>query len=858
MTATDLAAARAAAEQGRLDAAQALVERALAAAPDDVAALHLAAQLALRGGRIPEAIGRLERAAALAPEAPAVLGDLGVAYRYARRDAEAARLFERAAAMAPGNGLAWHNLGMTRLALGELDRAEPALRRAIAIADQAISHGALGIVLDRSGRLADAVVSFRAAVARAPDAPDALRNLALALDRSGARDEALALLERAAALAPDRAALLLDLGAVASNAGALDRALAGFERALALDPRSAGAWHGIATVRSRRSDDAGARDAFARAVALDPAHGPATRGLANALALAGEAAQAHALLEAFVARAPGDAGVWVDLGSLKRQAGDRRAAAAALERALALDPQDADARVERGLLRSAAGDHAGAEADFRVALLRVPQRAGLHGDLATALYHQKRLDEAAAAAEQAVALDPALAAAFMNLGAIRNAQGRLAEAEAAQRRALALDPTLAAARSNLLLCLAYREDIEPATMLAEHRAWEEHHGRALRAQWTSHDNRRDPDRALTVGFVSADFNRHPVGFFVRGLFERLDARVAAPVCFAVAASASASAAAADDLTAALRAVVPRWVDAAALDDAALAARIRAEGVDILVDLAGHTAGNRLPVFARKPAPVQLTWAGYVGTTGLAAIDWLVADRFHVPPDLASDHVERVLRLPDGYVCYAPPAYAPAVAPLPDTVVFAAFHNPAKVGARAIALWARVLAAVPASRLLLKYKTMDSAANRDRLIAGFAGHGIAADRLAIEGAAPHDRLLARYGDCAIALDSLPYSGGLTTLEALWMGVPVVTLPGRIFASRHSLSHLSNAGYPELVARDEDDYVAIVRALAADRPRLAALRAGMRQRLATSPLLDHARFARGFEAALRHAWQAWCAG
>jgi predicted O-linked N-acetylglucosamine transferase (SPINDLY family) len=300
------------------------------------------------------------------------------------------------------------------------------------------------------------------------------------------------------------------------------------------------------------------------------------------------------------------------------------------------------------------------------------------------------------------------------------------------------------------------------------------------------------------------------------------------------------------------------VDAAALDDAALAARVRAEDIDILVDLAGHTAGNRLLAFARKPAPVQLTWAGYVGTTGLAAIDWLIADRFHVPPELEPDHVERVLRLPDGYVSYSPPAYAPPVAPLPDEIVFAAFHNPAKIGARAIALWARVLAAVPGSRLLLKYKTMDSAANRARLAAGFAAHGIAAERLVVEGASPHDRLLARYRDCAIGLDSLPYSGGLTTLEALWMGVPVVTLPGRIFASRHSLSHLCNAGLADLAAGDEAGYVAIARDLALDRARLAALRGTLRARLAASPLLDHARFARGFEAALRAAWRDWCAG
>jgi predicted O-linked N-acetylglucosamine transferase (SPINDLY family) len=266
------------------------------------------------------------------------------------------------------------------------------------------------------------------------------------------------------------------------------------------------------------------------------------------------------------------------------------------------------------------------------------------------------------------------------------------------------------------------------------------------------------------------------------------------------------------------------------------------------------------MFARKPAPVQLTWLGYVGTTGLQAIDYLIADRYHVPEGTESHFREKVLRLPDGYVCYEPPTGAPPVGPLPaqerGAVTLASFSNPAKITPPVIALWSEIMRRLPESRLLLQYAGFGDEANQRRYVERFAAHGVAPARLDLRGRVPHLELLARYDEVDIALDPFPYSGGLTTCEALWMGVPVVTCPGETFASRHSLSHLSNAGLPETIAHDHADYVERVVALAQDLPRLAALRAGLRERVATSPLCDGPRFAANLLALLRDAWRRWC--
>jgi predicted O-linked N-acetylglucosamine transferase (SPINDLY family) len=356
-----------------------------------------------------------------------------------------------------------------------------------------------------------------------------------------------------------------------------------------------------------------------------------------------------------------------------------------------------------------------------------------------------------------------------------------------------------------------------------------------------------------VGFVSPDFGRHPVGhFLIRGL-ENLDRGQCETVCYCDRIIK-------DDLTTRLQAATTIWRDVIGLNDEQLAEQIRADRIDILFDLAGHTAGNRLLVFARKPAPIQITWIGYEGTTGLEAIDYILADRYLIPAGKETFYREQVLRMPDGYVCYDPPAAAPEAGPLPAAkngcVRFASFNNLAKITPRVVEVWAKVLDRVPQSRLLLKYRGLGGKSVRERYLAMFTAFGVDPSRLEFAPPSDYAEYLAAYRQVDIALDPFPFGGGITTCDALWMGVPVVTCPGETFASRHGLSHLANVGLTDTIARDLDEYVALAVGLAGDLPRLATLRAGLRERMACSPLCDGKRFAEHFAEVLGGAWRQWC--
>ncbi|MBV8749327.1 MAG: hypothetical protein JO103_06410, partial [Candidatus Eremiobacteraeota bacterium] len=422
-------------------------------------------------------------------------------------------------------------------------------------------------------------------------------------------------------------------------------------------------------------------------------------------------------------------------------------------------------------------------------------------------------------------------------------------------RALALKPDYAEVRSNLLVLLNYDPTIDDAGLLAAHRDYDRHVTGPLAAAARPHVNDRAPDRPLRVGYVSGDFARHPGGYFIAAVLAAHDRGAVEAYCYSGRAIE-------DDLTAQIRGHAAAWRSTIGVRDDDLAAQIRDDKIDILVDLSGHTAGNRLPVFGRKPAPVQVAWLGYFNTTGVAAIDYVLMDAATVPPGAEQWFSERVVRLPDGRFCYAPPDFAPPVAPLPAAsrgqVAFGSFNNLSKVTPEVIALWSRVLGAVPGSRLVLKWKSLADAAECARLRQAFAAHGIDPGRLDLRGRSPHAEMLAEYGDVDIALDPFPFCGGLTSCEALWMGVPIFTLPGSRAVSRQTLGFLAQIGLAELSAETPERYVEIAAGLAGDLDRLATLRGGLRDRMASSPLCDGARFARGLEAAYRAMWRDWCQG
>ncbi len=426
------------------------------------------------------------------------------------------------------------------------------------------------------------------------------------------------------------------------------------------------------------------------------------------------------------------------------------------------------------------------------------------------------------------------------------------EAVGVARRAIALAPHAGLPRRALCNTLPYSDGITGATMLSALRDCAE---RLPRAALGAFANDRDPERKLTVGLLSGTLKTHPVGWLTVAGIETLDPARFAVICLVQ------NAVHADPIARRFRTAAQDWVDVDALDDVALATRARDLGIDVLIDLGGYGDAARMAACAHRLAPVQVKWVGMQNhSTGLPEIDWFITDRWETPPELEHVYSERLLRLPDGYVCYSPPGYAPDIGPLPALanghVTFGCFNNLAKITPRVIATWAEVLHRVPRSRLVLKTHQFQDRPTADRVRAAFAGHGIDAGRVEQRGSSPHRAFMGEYGQIDIVLDPFPYSGGLTTCEALWMGVPTVTLPGEIFASRHSMSHLSNVGLTDWVARDEPDYVALAVAKATDLPALAALRAGLRPRMKASPLCDAPRFGRNLGAALRHAWRAWC--
>lgn len=637
--------------------------------------------------------------------------------------------------------------------------------------------------------------------------------------------------------------------------GRLGEAEANCRRVLADGSDSAAAHHLLGLARLLANDPSAALAEIGRAAALEPNISRYHSDLSLALMELGCAAEAAAAARRALALEPHSAPAHNNLARALIELGDLEGAIAHLRTALALDGALAAAQCNLGRALADQDDLEGAATALEAALRLDPHLAEAHYNLASVREAGGHLADAARGYQRAIEIRPTLVAAYSNLAVLLQDHGRVEEAIQILMLAEQIDPQHAVAGSNRLMCEQYRSGVSASRLKELHQGWDRRHGSGgfgLRAVAATP---REPERRLRLGFVSADLGRHPVGYFVAALFDHLDREAADVVCYSDRRRR-------DAMTERLAGAATLWHDTAGIDDHALARRIGVDGIDILIDLAGHTAGNRLCCFAGRAAPLQASWAGYVGTTGLAAMDYLIADRFHVPPGRDEAFVERVIRLPDGYICYTPPEEAPAVAPLPAQdaghVTFGCFNNLAKIQPPVVARWAEILRRLPTSRLLLKTKAFGDPSTVRHFQALFAAEGIVPDRILCEGFSPPAELLATYGRIDIALDPFPYSGGLTTCEALWMGVPAVTVPGATFAGRHSFSHLSNLGLAESIAADGADYVATALRLAQDLQALACLRAGLRARMAASPLCDGRRFAAGFLTALRAAWRRHCRG
>jgi protein O-GlcNAc transferase len=757
---------------------------------------------------------------------------------------QAEALYREILAVEPGHADSYNLLGVLACQTGRNEAAEGLIAQAIALnPSEAAYHGNLGNALRNGGKLDAAIAAQRRALSLRPDFADAHSNLGNALKEKGELEEAIRCYRRAIAIKPDFVDAHVNLSQALRSRGNFEEAVASARRALAIRPDSLQASIQLSTalVMQGRSDDA--------------------------VACSREAVRRH----------PRSASAHFILGNLVNDLGLLDEASDSYGRAVALEPNFSLAHNNFGVVRMARGQRAAAIESYRNALAIDPDYAEAHSNLGNAWREEGRLGEAEACCREAARLKPDLAEAHNNLGTLLYELGRLDEAFAAYHEALrpmsvgderaageresggptggcdpvpALKAESARVLSNLLMTQHYDARISNPQLIAAARRYDDIFSDLPPAPAFSND--RTESRRLRVGYVSGDFRQHAIGYFLPSVLEAHDKTGYEAFCYNNHPKV-------DDWTRRLRGAADHWREIAGLSDAAAARVIRADGIDILIDLSGHTAKNRLALFALRPAPVQASWLGYFGSTGLKAMDYLLMDGFAVPPGEELLYPEAIVRLPHGRFCYAPPGYAPEPVDPPSLkrsyVTFGSFNHVAKIGDGVVRLWADVLNANPASRLILKWKAFDDEGVLARVRAAFSAHGVDAHRLELRGFSPHREMLEQYGEIDVALDPFPFGGGLTSCEALWMGVPVVTLPGDRPASRQTTGFFDNIGFREGLASSPSDYVARATALASNPKGLAELRHTLRARMAASPLCDGPRFARALEAAFQGMWRRW---
>jgi predicted O-linked N-acetylglucosamine transferase (SPINDLY family) len=597
-----------------------------------------------------------------------------------------------------------------------------------------------------------------------------------------------------------------------ADQGRLAEAIGCYEKALEINPLFAGAWNNLGIV-------------FKELGQLDKAISCYRRSLEQA---------------------PTFAGAWNNLGNAHKEQGSQEAAVTCYEKALSIVPDSVQVNTNLGNILYDQHRYYGAIPFFERALEGSSDFSTIY-KLAYSLRATGNNTYAIALCQQALVMDPRSAAVLNNMGAAYDSQGRPEEAIACYRRALSVAPDSEGTYCNLLLALQYSYTISNEELFAEACQYASKYEAPLRLEWYSDDKARKPGSRLRIGIVSADFRNHSVGYFLEGVIRQLDRDSLTLIAYA-------NQTVTDSLTDRIMRCFETWLDVSGLSDRQLADRIRKDEIDLLIDLSGHTQGNRLMTFARKPAPVQATWLGYPNTTGFDSMDFIIADPVTLPPDEERYYSEKVWRLPETYICFTPPNIDLALSELPmlenGHITFGCFNNPAKVNDTVISCWSEILRAVPDSVLLLKYRNFDHETEKLAIRQRFSHHGIDPVRLRFIGFISRKDHLTAYNQVDIALDPFPYTGVTTTCEALWMGVPTITLRmvRGMFGHNGELI-MKSVGLDGWVTGSIEEYQERAIAFACNPEWLTALRSSLRQALLSSPLCASERFARNLEDAFR---------
>ena len=677
------------------------------------------------------------------------------------------------------------------------------------------------------------------------------RNLfeaAITHHEAGRLDEAERLYIEILRLDPDHAGAMHGLGVIAHQIGRNDLAVELITRSIELNPSAPHFFNSLGNALKALGQIDEALIRYQEALALNPEYAEAYNNLGVAFKTQGQWEKAiHCYQQALILK-PTLAEAHNNLGVLFKEQEKWEAAIECYEKALALKPDYAEAHSNLGIVLNKQKRMYEAMMSFERALTLKPTFAEGHLNLGISFKLLGRLEDAISSFNQALTLKPDLAEAHNNLAAIFKDQGRLDDALAAFKQAAALSHESAEAAGNIAYLMHFHPDFDTRAIMQECRLWNQIHAKPLAHLILPHLNDRTQNRKLRVGYVSPNFTAHPVGRFLLPLIEQHNRENFELFAYTEVKQP-------DALTDRFKSLMDHWRSISGVSDLQLADQIRADRIDLLIDLNLYMAGNRLLVFARKPAPIQVTWLGYCSSTGLDTMDYRLSDPYLDPQERdESLYSEKTIRLPESYWCYQPTGEEPAINLLPASekgyITFGCLNNFAKVTRLTIAVWKQILHALPNSKLMVHSAEGN---HRTQFLQELE---IGADRIEWIKSQPLENYFKVYHDMDIALDPFPYGGGTTTCDALWMGVPVVTLAEERAVGRGGLSLLSNIGLQELVSYSPDEYVQIALQLAANLPRLAEYRATMRSRMQASPLMDAPRFTRHMEAAYRMMWQHWC--
>lgn len=710
------------------------------------------------------------------------------------------------------------------------------------------------IALLDEGRFDEGIALAGAMTERFPQHGFGWKILAALLRSQGESEKALICAQKAAQLLPKDAEAQTNFGLVLGDLKRFKEATVAHRRALKLEPRFAEAYNNLGNALKMQGHLLEAEASYRKALALNSNNAKAYNNLGVTLYDQRRLAEAEAAYAQSLKINPVSAEACNNMGNSLRWQGRLIEAECFLRQALTYQPEFVDAHYNLGCVLRSLKRGNEAVVFFRQALAFNPNLLDAQLNLGAALSDLGFLNEAEFWYRSALLIDPTKSEAYNNLGFLLMQKGLSEEAEQNYRFGLELKPDDAEMFSNMLFALSHMPNVDKNRLFAEHCNFAERFESQVRSLWPAHSNNRDSDRCLQIGFVSADLCNHAIANFIR------------PVLFHLANYPSLCLHAyytnvfEDDITQRIKVLVRHWHSVGLLSESALAEKIQADGIDILIDLSSHTSGNRLLTFARKPAPVQASWMGYPGTTGLRAMDYYFADRYFLPPGQFDDQFTEKLAYLPASAPFLPFESAPSVSDLPALNVgyltFGSFNRPSKLSAPTIALWSQLLRALPESRMLLG--AMAQEGEHDKLIDDFAQEGIARERLSFFPRSNMLSYLTLHRQVDICLDTYPYAGGTTTFHALWMGVPTLTVTGSTPAGRSGASILTHVGLDVFVAKDAADFVRKGKFWASNLCELAELRSGLRTRCEQSNSRNPSLIAASFERALRIMWQRWCSG